>query len=218
MIVLAEDESGGEIVLIDPAGVYLEEAVDQADFRILGQLRMQKFGFDLVQNGDRDGKSHLIYKEGMVKIPLGEDSGILTLKTKTLLLQPEERHCLDQYVEKLLEKDKGEEDHCLRVTRSSLVMNEAHLSKLEQQRLMHWRTTHRVSLEPGKAKDKLNEDCVVCDEAKRKTRGYKRNFEFTGLTKGPMMPFFRLYMDGYGGQSSMSDMWLPWRGTVYTVP
>jgi hypothetical protein len=26
----------------------------------------------------------------MVKIPLGEDSGILTLKTKPLLLQPEE--------------------------------------------------------------------------------------------------------------------------------
>ena len=63
MIVLAEDEGGGEIVLIDPAGVYLDEAVDQADFRILGQLRMQKFGFDLVQNGNRDGKRHLIYKD-----------------------------------------------------------------------------------------------------------------------------------------------------------
>jgi hypothetical protein len=59
MIVLAEDEGGGEIMLIDPAGVYLAEAVDQADFRILGQLRMQKFGFDLVQNGDRDGKKSL---------------------------------------------------------------------------------------------------------------------------------------------------------------
>jgi hypothetical protein len=132
MIVLAEDEGDGEIVLIDPAGVYLAEAVDQADFRILGQLRMQKFGFDLVQNGDWDGKNHLIYKEGMIKIPLGEDSGILTLKTKTLLLQPEERINLDEYVDKLREKDIGEEDHCLTVSRSSLVMNEAHLSKLEQ--------------------------------------------------------------------------------------
>ncbi len=173
MIVLAEDEGGGEIVLIDPAGVYLEEAVDQADFRILGQLRMQKFGFDLVQNGNRDGKSHLIYKEGMVKIPLGEESGILTLKTKELLLHSAEKHSLDRYVDKLLEIDEKGRDHCLRVTRSSLVMNEAHLSKLEQQRLMHWRTARRVSLEPGKGKDKLNEDCVVCDEAKRKTRGIK---------------------------------------------
>jgi hypothetical protein len=154
---------------------------------------MQKFGFDLIQNGDRDMKSHQIYKEGIVKIPLGEDSGILTLKTKALVLKPEERHCLDKVVDKLLEGDKGDEDHCLRVTRSSLMMNEAHLSRLEQLRLMHWRTAHRVSLEPGKAKDKLNEDCVVCDEAKRKTRGYKRNFEFTGLAKGPLMPYFRLY-------------------------
>ena len=48
---------------------------------------------------------------------------------------------------------------------------------------------------------------MVCDEAKRKTREYKRNLEFTGLTKGPMVPYFRLYMDGYGGgQSSMGDM------------
>jgi hypothetical protein len=69
MVVLAEDESGGEIVVIDPVGVYLVEAVNQADFRILGQLRMQKFGFDQVQNGDRVGKNHLLYKEGMVKIP-----------------------------------------------------------------------------------------------------------------------------------------------------
>jgi hypothetical protein len=165
--------------------------------------------FNLVRggnDGNRDGKSHLIYKEGMVKILLGEESGILTLKTKELILLPEERRDLDDYVDRHLEKDKGETDHCLRMTRSSLVMNEAHLSKLEQQRSMHWRTAHRVSLDPGKAKEELNEDCVVCDEAKRKTRGYKRNFEFTGLTKGPMMPFFRLYMDGYGGQSSMGDV------------
>jgi hypothetical protein len=85
---------------------------------------MQKFGFDLVQNGNRDGKSHLIYKEGMVKILLGEESGILTLKTKELILLPEERRDLDDYVDRLLEKDKGETDHCLRMTRSSLPSHE----------------------------------------------------------------------------------------------
>ena len=66
----------------------------------------------------------------MVKILLGEESGILTLRTKELLMLPEERHTLDDYVDRLLEKEKGDKDHCLRVTRSSLVMNEAHLSKL----------------------------------------------------------------------------------------
>jgi hypothetical protein len=206
MVVLAEDDKGNEVVLIDPAGVYLEEAVDQADFRILGQLRMQKFGFDLVQNGDGDGKNHLIYKRGEVKIPLGQDSGILTLATKAMALEPDEREILGELVDRLLEDDKDDGDHLLRVTRSSLVLNEAYLSREELERLMHWRTAHRISLKPGSKKDGLNEDCVICDEAKRKTKGYKRNYEFKGLTSGPMKPYFRLYLDGYGGQSSMGPM------------
>ncbi len=175
MVVLAEDDKGNEIVLIDPAGVYLEEAVDQADFRILGQLRMQKFGFDLVQNGDGDGMNHLIYKRGEVKIPLGQDSGILTLATKALTLEPDERESLGEVVDRMLEGERDDGDHCLRVTRSSLVLNETYLSKEELERLMHWRTAHRMSLKPGSKKDGLNEDCVICDEAKRKTKGYKRN-------------------------------------------
>jgi hypothetical protein len=55
MVVMAEDVNGKEIVLVDPAGVYLSEAIDQAHFRILGQLRLKSFGFDLVRNGDDDG-------------------------------------------------------------------------------------------------------------------------------------------------------------------
>ena len=86
MAVLAADEYGREIVLVDPAGVYLAEAVDQANFRILGQQRLKRFGFDLVQNGNRDGKDHLVYKGGKVRIPLGEESGILTLATKPMAL------------------------------------------------------------------------------------------------------------------------------------
>jgi hypothetical protein len=88
MVVLAEDDKGKQIVLIDPAGVYLAEAVDQAHFRITGQQRLKSFGFDLVQNGDGDGKDHLMYKKDVAKIPLGEESGILTLATKPLDLDP----------------------------------------------------------------------------------------------------------------------------------
>jgi hypothetical protein len=99
MVVLAENESGGAIVLIDPAGVYLAEAVNQADILPDPQTAPdEKVWLRSVQNGDRDGRNHLIYKEGMVKIPLGENSGILTLKTKTLVLRAEERQSLDQYV------------------------------------------------------------------------------------------------------------------------
>ncbi len=211
MVVLAKDDKGEEIVLVDPAGVYLAEAVDQAHFRILGQQRLKKFGFDLVQNGDRDGKDHLIYKEGRMKIPLGEESGILTLVTKPLDLDPEERKSLDEAVDELLRgNESGDDEHCMYVSQSAvmptLIMNEAYLTKVEQNRLMHWRTAHRVSLEPGSKRDGLNENCVVCDEAKRKTKGYKRNHEFQGLTSGPLRPYERLYMDGYGGQRSMGEM------------
>jgi hypothetical protein len=138
MVVLAEDVNGNEIVLIDPAGVYLSEAVDQAHFRILGQLRLKSFGFDLVQNGVGDGKAHLIYKQNVAKIPLGAEAGVLTLATKPLDLSPGERKSLDEVVDELLKgKDKDDEDHCLQIKRSSLITNEAYLSRVEQDRLMH---------------------------------------------------------------------------------
>jgi hypothetical protein len=125
MAVMAEDINGKEIVLIDPAGVYLSEAVDQAHFRILGQLRLKSFGFDLVQNGDGDGLDHLMYKRDVAKIPLGAESGILTLATKPLDLDPEERRSLDEVVDLLLKGDKpDDEDHCLQMKRSSLIMND----------------------------------------------------------------------------------------------
>jgi hypothetical protein len=150
MAVLAADDYGREIVLVDPAGVYLAEAVDQANFRILGQQRLKRFGFDLVQNGDRDGKDHLVYKGGRVRIPLGEESGILTLATKPMALDPEERKALDDIVDKLLVSDNPDNDeHYIHVSDYCMVMNEAYLTRVEQDRLMHWRTAHRVSLKPG---------------------------------------------------------------------
>jgi hypothetical protein len=207
MAVLAADDYGREIILIDAAEVYLAEAVDQANFRILGQQRLKRFGFDLVQNGDGDGKDHLIYKGGRVRIPLGEESGILTLATKAMDLDPEERKLLDEVVDKFLKSDNPDDDeHCVHISEYSMIMNEAYLTRIEQDRLMHWRTAHRVSLKPGPKREGLNENCVVCDEGKRKTKGYKRNFEFQGLTSGPLRPYERLYMDGYGGQQSMGDM------------
>ncbi len=116
IVVLAEDDKGKEIVLIDPAGVYLAEAVDQAHFWILGQQRLKSFGFDLGQNGDGDGKDRLMYKRDVAKIPLGEESGILTLVTKPLDLDLEERRFLDEVVDQLLKGNKpDDEDHCLQI-------------------------------------------------------------------------------------------------------
>jgi hypothetical protein len=116
-----------------------------------------------------------------MNIPLGEESGILTLATKPLNLDPEERKSLDEVVASDRE-EPNDDEHCMYVSQTALVMNEAYLTKVDKDRLMHWGTAHRVSLEPGPKKEGLNENCVVCDEAKRKTRGYKRNFEFKELT------------------------------------
>ncbi len=147
---------------------------------------MKRFGFDLVQNGDRDGKDHLIYKGGKVRIPLGEESGILILATKALDLDPEERKSLDEVVDGLLRGGDTEDDeHCVHVSAPRMIMNEAYLSKVEKDRLMHWRTAHRVSLKPDPKREGLNEDCVVCDEGKRKTRGYKRNLSFRASPRVP---------------------------------
>jgi hypothetical protein len=85
--------------------------------------------------------------------------------------------------------------------KTSLLMNEAYLTKEEAERLHHWRTGHR-----SQGKSTLNEDCPVCVEAKKKVGTFKRNYEFVGHTKGPVQPYWRLYCDGYGGQSSMGDM------------
>jgi hypothetical protein len=35
---------------------------------------------------------------------------------------------------------------------------------------------------------------------------FKRNYEFHGHTVGPIIPYFRLYCDGYGEQGSMGEV------------
>ena len=82
MVVQAHDENGNEVLVIDPSGVYLAGSTNQAEFRIFGQQRLKKFGFNLVQDGEGNGVDHLVYKGGVIKIPLKEESGILTLATK----------------------------------------------------------------------------------------------------------------------------------------
>jgi hypothetical protein len=62
---------------------------------------------------------------------------------------------------------------------SSMLMNEAYLSKVEAERLHHWRIAHR-----SVKGSELNENCPVCAEGKKKTGHFKRNYEFMGSTRG----------------------------------
>ena len=175
--------------------------VNQAEFRIFGQQRLKNFGFHLQQQSDENGGDILNYNDGLTKIPLQTNGGILTLRTVQRSLTTEQQATLEEKIDTAL---KGEEkqDYCLQVEiKTSLLMNEAYLTKEEAERLQHWRMGHRSQ---GKAT--LNEDCPVCVEAKKKVGTFKRNYEFVGHTKGPVQPYWRLYCDGYGGQSSMGDV------------
>jgi hypothetical protein len=173
---------------------------NQAEFRIFGQQRLKAFGFNLQQRSEDEGWDILQYQGGLKTIPLQTNGGILTLRTLNKRLSSDQRKFIETEIDCVLNGEDGK-DYCLVLEQTSLLMNEAHLTEKEAQRLKHWRIGHRVE-----AKSTLNEDCPVCAEGKKKIGTYKRNYEFQGNTKGPLQPYWRLYCDGYGGQQSMGDM------------
>jgi hypothetical protein len=56
---------------------------------------------------------------------------------------------------------------------NSFIMNEANLSPDERARLAHWRQAH-CQCGDGIVK----ENCPICEEGKRKTKGFKKNDEY----------------------------------------
>ena len=63
LMVKAVDTDGNEVILIDPAGVYLVSSQAQARLRIFGQQRLKSFGFYLQQNKFGDMEDYLVYKD-----------------------------------------------------------------------------------------------------------------------------------------------------------
>jgi hypothetical protein len=85
-VVATKDEHGTLLYMIDPAGVFLDKG-SSSRLRILGQQRMKKFGFDLVQNKNGDGQDFLVYRsksdqfQKATNLPLITKDGILLMKT-----------------------------------------------------------------------------------------------------------------------------------------
>ena len=52
----------------------------------------------------------------------------------------------------------------------SFILNEANLTREQIARLTHWRQAHRQCGE-----GEIHENCPVCQEGKRKTKGFKKN-------------------------------------------
>jgi hypothetical protein len=79
MIISTIDVCGDQVFMLDPAGVYVKGSEQQARMRILGQQRMNSFGFNIVQDY-KSRTSRLNYRD-KVTIPLIEKSGILMVKS-----------------------------------------------------------------------------------------------------------------------------------------
>ena len=141
MVISSKDKEGNEILIYDPAAVYLQGGEDQADFRIFGQQRLKAFGFNLRQQCESQGGDILCYNNGQRIVPLITDSGILALQTYPRLLSNEQIVEVEDTIGQSLEGEDGIE-HCIQVS-TSLIMNEAYLSELEAARLLHWRIGHR---------------------------------------------------------------------------
>ena len=199
MVVAGRDAEGNEVLIFDAKGVYLDGDLDQAEFRIFGQQRLKRFGFNLIQRNDSDGGDVLSYNGGARLVPLLTNSGILALQTHAVKVTDEQRLELESTVTSALNGDEGV-NYCLQTT-TSLLMNEGLLTEKESERLRHWRIGHR-----SLGKSILNETCPICIEGKKKTGTFKRNYEFCGSTRGESKHYWRLYVDGYGGLHSMGDM------------
>ncbi len=196
MVVSAIDTYGNQIFMLDPAGFLIRSSDDQAKLRILGQQRMKRFGFTIVQDYVTD-EDRLIYRDE-VHIRFTTINGILMVKTVPWGLDAMQLSKLERMIEDhqnknldyfciLLEESNIEEHYeNEKVTNNQpvlydketnqpvFIIYEAKLTKTEMERVDHWRNAHRSS--DG---SRYKERCHTCEQAKHKSV-YKRNSFFQG--------------------------------------
>ena len=112
MVVAGRDNEGREILIMDPAAVYLEEDDVEADFRIFGQQRLKAFGFNLQQQDECQGGDVLVYNNGMTIIPLLTNAGILALQTHQRKLTEDQLKRVEETIENALRGEDGV-NYCL---------------------------------------------------------------------------------------------------------
>jgi hypothetical protein len=118
-----------------------------------------------------------------------------------LALTKEQLRGLNQHIDEINEAERATPKAFVKLGMTpSLILNEGKLTREEKARLEHWRMAHR------KIKgDDLNENCPICAEGKRKTSSFKRNEEYREMVTKNLEPYWRMYVDGYGGQRSMGE-------------
>ncbi len=176
MVVKTKDKEGDEVLMFDPSAVYLDpDELDdtQARFRIFGQARLKRAGLKIVQDKYGDDEDYLVYRNGEMEIPMETNDDIVTVRTMPLDLTTEQDLKLGAYIEEVIGGSKEEHAFIKMVHCNSFIMNEANLSLEERARLAHWHQAHRQC-----GDGIVRENCPICEEGKRKTKGFKRNEEY----------------------------------------
>ncbi len=211
MIFYAHDIDGKIKLLIEPEGTYIENP--PAQFRLIGQMRMNKMGVPLIQDYDDAGTDILKCKRGVGCIlPLKKENDIQLLKTVNHTPSNDLKDKIRRYVQRLREENNFlphviDLEELQRGEETVLIMNEGNLKKENYERLLHWRFG-RTSSKVLKAmnlieQSHLNEDCYCCNQGKFKRAPFPKN---EGTFVAVAEPFWRVYVDGYGGQKSLGGL------------
>jgi hypothetical protein len=207
LVFYVKDSNGKIKAILEPKGFYLKDP--PAQFRILGQQRMKHKGLCATQDYDDAGMDILKCKRSGSILPLTEGRGLLLLKTFLYTPTEELKEQLRSYVIKL-RQGKNFLPHVVDLEEMNsgnetvLIMNEGNLDKEKYERLMHWRLGH-ASSKVLKAMDlinqsNLNEDCYCCNQSKFTRAPFPKN---EGNYVAVAEPYWRLYIDGYGGQKNL---------------
>ncbi len=201
------DLDGRMKALIEPKGFFLKNP--PAKFRKIGQQRMKHKGLCATQDYDDAGTDILRCKRSGSVLPLTEGRGLLLLKTIPYRPSEDLKRQLRRYVQDLKKNDTFlphvvDLEEVQSGPETVLIMNEGKLKRENYERLLHWRLGHCSSkvLKAMELIDKtyLNEDCFCCNKAKFKRAPFPKNEgSFVAVTE----PYFRLYLDGFGGQKSL---------------
>ncbi len=117
MVVRTVDEKGNDLVVFDPAGVFLDVAEGnrhQQRFRIFGQQKLKEAGLSLHQDKRGDGIDYLTFKGGRLDIPLETNHGIVTLRTRKLALTKEQMQGLNNHIDEINESEKKKKSKGIR--------------------------------------------------------------------------------------------------------
>jgi len=201
MLISTYDDQGRQTFLLDPGGVLIASSEKQARLRIFGQQRVKRFGYHVVQDYVSNTDT-LNYKDN-IKIPLETIRGILMVKTIPWNMNPKQMERLNDLVDDVIARKV--DDYCFQITEEVgeentlplLMMNEAKLSRVEKNRIWHWRHAHRAP-----TGERYTERCHTCEASKHKSV-FKPNAAFNGTTVSTNVPYWRLYSDAYGGQRSL---------------